>query len=163
MQDWESDMNRPTWTSEMLRPQRGAERRAVQYSRVSRLARRLSSTALTLGVALALAGVSATPAHAQKCRSSSYLPGLRPLVLRHSNGTTIKLQRDSRNYVPTAHVWINGRYAGEHSIPFSLAHGQIRLRLRTEQRLETWLGKVRQAYKSIPYVVVCGSWRGDLE
>lgn len=114
-------------------------------------------------MSLAIAATSAAPVRAQDCRASSYLPGLDPLILRNGNGATIALKRDSRHCLPTAHVWINGSYVVQQEIPFTLADGQIRVRLRTQQRLETWLGKVRQTYKSIPYVIVCGDWDGDLD
>lgn len=109
-------------------------------------------------VVVAWAGTAA----AQGCRSSSYIPGLSPLVLQNASGATIGLQRDSRNYRPTAHVWVNGEYQGEFDIPFTLADGAIQVLLNSRTRLETWMGSVRQAYKAVPYVLVCGDWYGNL-
>jgi hypothetical protein len=48
-------------------------------------------------------------------------------------------------------------------VPVSIAEGQIQVLLRMGQRLETWMGSVRQAQKAIPYVVVCGPWHGNLD
>jgi hypothetical protein len=126
------------------------------------VAKGLFIAAITLGMILGIRGSTVTLANAQDCRSSSYIPGLSPLTLQHVSGATISLQRDSRNYGPTAHVWLNGQYVGERDIPFALAGGAIQVRLRTQHRLETWLGSVRQAYKPVPYVVVCGRWHGHL-
>jgi hypothetical protein len=124
----------------------------------------VSVAAIVSGIQLcAVVGVTPTPAHAQNCRSSSYIPGNSPLTLQHSDGSTISLQRNSRGYYPTAHVWTNGNYVGEYNIPFQLASGEIEVRLHMRNRLETWLGKVRQAYKVVPYVVVCGDWNGNLQ
>jgi hypothetical protein len=117
---------------------------------------------VTVGLLLIALIATAPLAQAQGCRRSSYIPGFSPLTLQHVNGATIALQRHSRNYRPTAHVWINGTYVGEHEIPFAVAGGEIQVLLHMRQRLETWLGSVRQAYKAVPYVVVCGPWRGTL-
>ena len=112
---------------------------------------------------LAIIGMlAAAPAHAQDCRSSSYIPGMTPLMLRHPSGNTIALRRDSKDYGPSVHVWENGQYSGEHPVPVSLADGQIQVLLRMGLHLETWRGRVRQVQKAIPYVVVCGPWYGDL-
>ena len=123
---------------------------------------RRSLTAVTVGLLLGVLVATAPLAQAQDCRRSSSMPGLSPLTLQHVNGATVALQRHSRNYRPTARVWINGTYVGEHEIPFAIAGGEIQVLLHMRQRLETWLGSVRQAYKAVPYVVVCGPWRGTL-
>lgn len=140
---------------------RGAGQHAgTARARASGPARFLPRTlfGLLLGSAL-LAG----SAQADACRQSSFLPGMTPLLLRHSGGDTLALQRSARAGQPTARVWLNGRYLGEAGIPAALAGGGIQLRLRLRLGLETWLGSVRSAYKPTPYVVVCGrDWSGAL-
>jgi hypothetical protein len=125
--------------------------------------RGISVAAIASGIQLcAVVGLTPTPAHAQNCNSGS-IPGNSPLTLQRADGQTVSLQSNSRGYYRTAHVWTNGNYVGQYNIPFQLADGEIQVRLRARHRLETWLGKVRQVYKQVPYVVVCGNWTGNLQ
>ena len=145
-----------------LSTSRRTARSTAGYPLHRRLAKGVYLAALTAVMILGTLLITATLAQAQDCRRSSYIPGLRPLILQHMHGTTMAIQRHSRNYRPTARLWINGNYVGEHEVPFDVAGGEIQVRLRTQQRLETWLGSVRQAYKPVPYLVVCGPWLGNL-
>lgn len=117
---------------------------------------------VAVGVSLGTLQATATLVQAQSCRSSSYLPSASALTLQHASGTIVSLQRGNYNFRPTVHVWINGSYAGQYYIPLTLAGGQIQVRIRMQLRYETWLGKVRQVYKAVPYVIVCGNWYGAL-
>lgn len=96
------------------------------------------------------------------CRQSSYIPSLSPLVLRSGQGTMLALQRSVRQGMPTVKVWVNGQFSGEYNVPFTAYGGQIQTRLRQRMGLETWLGRVQQAQKITPYLVVCGDWSGTL-
>ena len=91
------------------------------------------------------------------CRTYSYLPALKPLILVHSTGMTVALRR-ANSYRPSVSVAVNGAYVGDEAIPFSLAGGEIQVRLLLQHRLETWQGSVRQTIKPVPSVLVCGSW-----
>jgi hypothetical protein len=117
---------------------------------------------LAIFLLIIIATLAAAPARAQDCSSSSYIPTLAPLTLRHVSGYTIDLLGDSKGYGPSVHIWENGQYSGEYQVPISIADGQIQVLLRMEQRLETWMGRVRQVLKAIPYVTVCGLWYGNL-
>jgi hypothetical protein len=110
-----------------------------------------------VGAVLGSVAAITTPAGAQDCHDAS-IPGSKLLTLRHAGGDVVSLRRGTHNHRPVAQVWINGGYTGQHEIPFSLAGGDIQVLLRMQQRLETWLGKVRQVSKPIPYVIACGSW-----
>lgn len=124
---------------------------------------RISMTAIVLAIQIGTAlGMTAIPASAQNCRSSSYIPGTGHITVQRADGNTVSLQAGNRNYARTAHLWINNNYIGQYNIPFSLADGEIAVKFRMLQRLETWNGEVRQVYKPVPYVVVCGSWSGYL-
>jgi hypothetical protein len=94
------------------------------------------------------------------CRQSSYIPSLSPLVLRNGQGTMLALERSVRQGAPTIKVWVNGQFSGEYKVPFTAFGGQIQTRLHQRMGLETWLGRVQQAQKIMPYLVVCGDWSG---
>jgi hypothetical protein len=124
---------------------------------------RISTTAIMLAVQIGTAlGMTAIPARAQNCRSSSYLPGTGHITVQRADGHTVSLQSSNRNYARTANLWINNNYIGEYNIPFSLADDEIAVKFRMQYRLETVNGEVRQVYKPVAYVVVCGSWSGYL-
>jgi hypothetical protein len=124
---------------------------------------RISGAAIVLAIQIGTAlGMTTVPASAQNCRSSSYIPGTGHITVQRSDGATVSIQAGNRNYARTAHLWINNNYIGQYNIPFSLADGEIQVRFRMLQRLETWNGEVRQVYKPVPYVVVCGNWSGYL-
>lgn len=122
----------------------------------------LSIAIVALGVTLGVLDATAPAAQAQSCRSSSYLPTTGVIALQNVSGTTIYLQRGNYNFKPTVHVWVNGSYAGQYNIPNAFFGGQIKVLFRLQLRTETWLGKVRQVYKEVPYVTVCGAWYGYL-
>jgi hypothetical protein len=112
---------------------------------------------------IALAAIlSASPASAQSCRNLAYIPGVNAVTLQNEAGTTISLQHNSRNYHHTVRVWENNNYVGEYYIPVSFASGEIQVKLKMKQRLETWLGQVRQTNKHLPYITVCGNWSDNL-
>jgi hypothetical protein len=124
---------------------------------------RMSKAAIVLSIQIGtVLSMTTIPATAQSCRSSSYIPGTSAITVQRADGATVSIQAGNRNYARTAHLWINNNYSGQHNIPFSLADGQIQVKFRMLQRLETWNGEVRQVYKPVPYVVVCGNWSGYL-
>lgn len=124
---------------------------------------RMSAAAIVLAIQIGTAlGMTAIPASAQNCRSSSYIPGTSPITVQRADGNTVSLQASNRNYAPTAHLWINNNYIGEYKIPFSLADDEIAVKFRMLQRFEIVGGEVRQVYKPVPHVVVCGTWSGYL-
>jgi hypothetical protein len=124
---------------------------------------RIATTAILLAIQIGTAlGMTAIPASAQNCRSSSYIPGTSAITVQRADGNTVSLQASNRNYAPTAHLWINNNYIGEYKIPFSLADDEIAVKFRMQYRLETVNGEVRQVYKPVAHVVVCGSWSGYL-
>jgi hypothetical protein len=123
---------------------------------------RMSKAAIVLAIQIGTTLGMTVPASAQSCRSSSYIPGTGHITVQRADGATVSIQAGNRNYARTAHLWINNNYSGQHNIPFSLADGEIQVKFRMLQRLETHLGEVRQVYKPVPYVVVCGNWSGYL-
>jgi hypothetical protein len=124
---------------------------------------RIATTAILLGIQISTAlGMTAIPVSAQNCRSSSYLPGTGHITVQRADGNTVSLQSSNRNYARTANLWINNNYIGEYNIPFSLADDEIAVKFRMQYRLETVGGEVRQVYKPVAHVVVCGSWSGYL-
>jgi hypothetical protein len=124
---------------------------------------RMSAAAIVLVIQIGTAlGMTAIPASAQNCRSSSYIPGTGHITVQRADGNTVSLQAGNRNYARTAHLWINNNYIGQYNIPFSLADGEIAVKFRMLQRFEIHLGEVRQVYKPVSYVVVCGNWSGYL-
>lgn len=124
---------------------------------------RMSAAAIVLAIQIGtVLGMTAIPASAQNCRSSSYIPGTGHITVQRADGNTVSLQAGNRNYARTAHLWINNNYIGQYNIPFSLADGEIQVKFRMQYKLETWGGEVRQVYKPVPYVVVCGNWSGYL-
>lgn len=117
------------------------------------------------GTVLALALVSASStAQFDTCISSSYLPGLAPLLLQHPDGRFIHLQADSRNFQRGAHLWVNGVYENFYFIPFTVySPDEIRVELKQSLRSEIWLGAVRSpVIRQIPIVIACNGWFGDL-
>jgi hypothetical protein len=124
---------------------------------------RIAAAAIVLVIQFgSILGMNPIPASAQSCRSSSYIPGTSAITVQRADGNTVSLQASNRDYAPTAHLWINNNYIGEYKIPFSLADDEIAVKFRMLQRLETFGGEVRQVYKPVPHVVVCGTWSGYL-
>ena len=124
---------------------------------------RISRAAILLAIQIGTAlGMTAISASAQSCRSSSYIPSTSAITVQRADGNTVSIQASNRNYAPTAHLWINNNYVGEYKIPFSLAGDEIAVKFRMLQRFEIFGGEVRQVYKPVPHVVVCGTWSGYL-
>ncbi|AFZ32883.1 hypothetical protein Glo7428_4440 [Gloeocapsa sp. PCC 7428] len=79
------------------------------------------------------------------------------VFVRRRDGVTVHLQRDSKNYRHSVHVWINSQYAGVHPIPISLSYPDLTVILVQRLMTEIWMGQVRLVPKIVPVVRYCPS------
>lgn len=90
---------------------------------------------------------------------TTFIPTTRPLVIQHTSGFLVSVQRGNFNFRPTVHLWYNNQYQGQYFIPVDL--GDIEVGFTTSTRNTIGIdGNINTGNRTVPFLQIRGNqWR----